>query len=149
MTTTKSLESTQNQLSQEDSTEGASLPKADWGLRVAAYIYDALAATLLGFIAYVILGGDNTWLLVFEIFFLFNFCIGWKLGQTIGMWPLKIKVVTIDGKPLGWGRVIWRYIAFTISLFSIIGMVWILFDKQKQGLHDKLAKTYVIKINSI
>lgn len=146
MTSPKSLKSKQDEAEQEKSLDAESLPKADWTLRVAAYLLDALAAALIGFIAYAILGGKDTWVLFFEIFFFFNFCIGWKIGQTIGMRPLKIKVVTIEGKPLSWLRILWRYIAFTISLFSIIGMVWILFDKQKQGLHDKLARTYVIKI---
>lgn len=45
-------------------------------------------------------------------------------GQTLGMYVMHIKVVTIEGNPLGWGRVIWRYIAFTLSLFSIVGMYW-------------------------
>jgi len=121
-------------------------PKAGWQLRVGAYLLDALAASLVGYIAYLIDGRTSTGVTVFELFFLINFCIGWKYGQTLGMIPLHLKVVTIEGKPLGWGRVIWRYIAFTVSLFSIIGMVWILFDKESQGLHDKLAKTFVVKI---
>ena len=128
------------------STEADSLPKADWWLRLSAYILDAIAASVMGYIAYLISGESHTGWVVFELFFLFNFCIGWKLGQTIGMIPLKIQVITTDGETLGWGRVLWRYIAFTLSLFSVLGMVWIIFDPQKQGLHDKLAKTYVIKI---
>lgn len=130
----------------KSSTEAANLPKAEWWLRVAAYLIDAAAAGVIGYLAYLVLGKSSTGVLVFELFFFVNFCIGWKYGQTIGMVPLNIKVVTTDGHPLGWGRIIWRYIAFTISLFSVIGMVWIIFDQQNQGLHDKLAKTYVIKI---
>lgn len=131
---------------QQSSIKADSLPKADWQLRLAAYVLDAIAAAIVGYIVYLIHGESDTGLLAFELFFFFNFCIGWKIGQTIGMRPLKIQVVTTEGQPLGWGRIIWRYIAFTISLFSVIGMVWIIFDKQKQGLHDKLAKTYVVKI---
>lgn len=121
------------------------LPKAEWFRRVGAYLIDVLAAAVCGYLAYLVQGEFSAWLMTFELFFLINFCVGWRIGQTIGMWFFKIKVITTDGKPLGWGRVFWRYIAFTISLFSIIGMVWILFDKQNQGLHDKLAKTFVIK----
>lgn len=120
--------------------------KAEWLGRVSAYVIDAIAAAVIASIAYLICGKNNLGILVFELFFFLNFIIGWKLrGQTIGMFVMKIRVVTTEGMPLGWGRTFWRYIAFTISLFSVIGMVWILFDKKNQGLHDKLAKTYVIK----
>ncbi len=123
--------------------------KADWQSRVGAYMLDAIAAAIVGYMAYFIYGKSNAGWIVFELFFLFNFCIGWKIGQTIGMKLVKIRVVTTEGQPLSWARVIWRYIAFTLSLFSVIGMVWIIFDKEKQGLHDKLAKTYVIKIPAV
>jgi len=122
-----------------------SLPKAEWFQRLGAYIIDFFAAAITGYIVYLMQGEFSAWLLTFELFFLINFCVGWKIGQTIGMWFFKIQVITTEGKSLGWGRVFWRYIAFTISLFSIIGMVWIFFDKESQGLHDKLAETYVIK----
>ena len=135
-----------SQLNSRTHSETNNFPKAKWTTRVGAYLLDALAAAVLGFIVYIIVGQKNIGLTVFEVFFLFNFCLGWRFGgQTIGMRLLNIRVVTTQGQSLGWGRTIWRYIAFTISLFSVIGMVWILIDKQKQGLHDKLAGTYVIK----
>jgi len=120
---------------------------AKWQPRLGAYILDAIAAAVVGIVAQVIFKNSDVGMAVFEGFFFLNFFLGWKFhGQTIGMLPLKIRVVTTQGQPLGWGRTLWRYIAFTISLFSVIGMVWIIFDKKNQGLHDKLAGTYVIKI---
>ena len=120
------------------------LNKAEWWQRLAAYFIDAGVAAFYAGIAYIFVD-KTTAIAVFELFFFFNFVIGWKQGQTIGMIPLKIRVITTDGKSLTWLRSLWRYIAFTISLFSVIGMVWILFDPKSQGLHDKLAKTFVIK----
>jgi len=39
-----------------------------------------------------------------------------------------------------------RYLGYSISLFPLgLGFVWIAFDKRKQGWHDKLAGTVVIK----
>jgi uncharacterized RDD family membrane protein YckC len=121
-------------------------PKAEWPSRLGAYLLDAAIAAIIGLVAYAIFKKSDVGVSVFEVFFFLNFCLGWKLcGQTLGMLPFNIRVVTIEGQPLGWGRTLWRYIAFTLSLFSVIGMIWIIFDKRKQGLHDKLAATFVIK----
>ena len=49
-----SLESKQDIVTEKYSSGAASLPKADWRLRVVAYIYDALAAAVFGFIPYVV-----------------------------------------------------------------------------------------------
>lgn len=128
-------------------TDIINYPKAEWAVRVGAYLLDALSAAVVAFIGYLIFKNKDVATTLFEIFFLFNFCLGWKCGgQTIGMRPFHIRVLTIQGEPLSWGRTLWRYVAFTVSLFSVIGMIWIIFDKQKQGLHDKLAGTYVIKL---
>jgi uncharacterized RDD family membrane protein YckC len=42
-----------------------------------------------------------------------------------------------------------RYIGYFISIAPVfLGIIWIGFDKRKQGWHDKLADTVVIKINN-
>jgi uncharacterized RDD family membrane protein YckC len=44
------------------------------------------------------------------------------------------------------GQSIGRYLAYYISIFSLfIGFLWIAFDRRKQGFHDKLANTVVIR----
>jgi uncharacterized RDD family membrane protein YckC len=49
-------------------------------------------------------------------------------------------------KPAGNGKLIIRYIGYYVSTFLLfLGFIWIAFDKRKQGLHDKLAGTVVIK----
>lgn len=49
-------------------------------------------------------------------------------------------------KPASNLRLIIRYIGYYVSTFLLfLGFIWIAFDKRKQGLHDKLAGTVVIK----
>ncbi len=49
------------------------------------------------------------------------------------------------GKP-STGKLIGRYFAYYVSTIPLLlGFVWIAFDKRKQGWHDKLAGTLVIK----
>jgi len=69
-----------------------------------------------------------------------------RSGQTIGDLFLGIKVVSGDGKPVSWGRALLRYMGYIISaLFLSLGFLWIAFDQKRQGWHDKLAGTYVIR----
>ncbi|MFP6808614.1 MAG: RDD family protein [Pseudomonadales bacterium] len=49
------------------------------------------------------------------------------------------------GKTSNYQNVI-RYLAYFISLLPFgLGFIWIAFDKRKQGWHDKISKTVVIK----
>ena len=69
-------------------------------------------------------------------------------GQTPGKMALRIKVVQSDGNPLTYGRAVKREVLgkFVSSILLGIGYLMVAFDNQKQGLHDKIADTYVIKL---
>jgi uncharacterized RDD family membrane protein YckC len=67
------------------------------------------------------------------------------IGQTPGKWLFGLRVVRTDGQRLGVGRSILRVIAYWISAIPLfLGFVWVLFDDQRQGWHDKIAGSYVI-----
>ena len=68
-------------------------------------------------------------------------------GQTPGMMAMKIKLIGIDGTyPIGYGKGFLRLIGMIISSLPFnLGFIWILIDKNKQGWHDKIAGTYVVK----
>jgi uncharacterized RDD family membrane protein YckC len=67
-------------------------------------------------------------------------------GQTIGMKTLNIKVVRSDGQPLSLGGAAVRYLGFVLSSFALgIGLLAVAWDPKRQGWHDKIASTYVIK----
>ena len=41
-----------------------------------------------------------------------------------------------------------RYVMYFVSLLPLgLGFIWVAFDKRKQGWHDKLANTIVIRSN--
>lgn len=64
---------------------------------------------------------------------------------TLGKKLMNIKVVDIDGQPLSTRISIRRNGLKLLSYFAIfLGFIWILFDKKKQGWHDKLTNTYVV-----
>ena len=67
-------------------------------------------------------------------------------GQTLGMKALAIKVVKTDGTPLTVTTAIIRYVGLIVAFICLfIGVIWVAFDANKQGWHDKIAGTYVVK----
>lgn len=72
----------------------------------------------------------------------------WR-GQTIGMMPFNMQVVGVaDGKKIDVFRGLLRYVGFIISIIPLfLGLIWAAFDSRKQGWHDKIAGTVVIRPN--
>jgi len=76
-----------------------------------------------------------------------------RTGQTLGKRIFKIKLVSVDGSSAGWAQGLLHYgvpIAVAIALALIgavvaIGMIlWSIWDKNGQGVDDKIAKTFVV-----
>jgi len=116
--------------------------------RFLAYYIDSLLLTFVGFgIGASGVGGDYVWapsLLVSGAYFVFFWVK--QDGQTLGNKLLAIKVVREDGKPLDVATAVIRYIGYIISGFVLnLGFLWVIWDKKKQGWHDKMAKTVVVK----
>jgi uncharacterized RDD family membrane protein YckC len=71
---------------------------------------------------------------------------GWR-GQTPGKMALRIKIARFDGSRIGWSGAFLRYCGYIIStLIIFIGFFWIPFDGRRQGIHDKIAETFVIRV---
>jgi uncharacterized RDD family membrane protein YckC len=69
---------------------------------------------------------------------------GW-LSRTIGMFVLKLRVATVDGRKIGWLKAVFRTFGYVLSFLILgLGFAPILFDKKRQGLHDRLTKTFVV-----
>ena len=70
-----------------------------------------------------------------------------KFGGTPGKRLLKLRVLVANtGDPLTIGQAVLRYIGYFPSMFLLlIGCIWVAFDAKKQGWHDKIAKTVVVK----
>jgi uncharacterized RDD family membrane protein YckC len=63
------------------------------------------------------------------------------------MLGLTIVDAKTGGKP-STGQFIGRYLGYYVSMLPLfLGFIWVAFDKRKQGWHDKLAGTVVIKTN--
>ena len=70
----------------------------------------------------------------------------WK-GTTIGGIVLKLQVVRYDGGPLTFPVALVRGLAAAFSAFVLLlGFFWIGWDRDKQGWHDKIAGTVVVRL---
>ena len=98
-----------------------------------------------GLVAYAITAVCSL-LLFIVIFGYYVYFVGAK-GATPGKKLMKLKVALVDGRyPIGYGKAFLRLIGYSISAaICDIGFFMILWDKEKRGLHDKIAGTIVIK----
>jgi uncharacterized RDD family membrane protein YckC len=83
------------------------------------------------------------WIFPLTAVFLF-----WRYKQaTPGKMALSIRIVDAKtGGPMSVGQIIGRYFAYFVSVLPLcIGFLWIAFDPKKQGWHDKLAGTVLVR----
>ena len=158
----------ENDISEDDAaiSETATLPKAGFWIRVVASLVDAFILIVMQILLSVLLGlltkGVSTGMnqqgltmlsLLFSIFgtvlsmayyvFFTGYC-----GQTPGKMAVRVKVIRTDGEEIRFGRAFFREVLgkFVSGIILGIGYLMVAFDGQKQGLHDKIADTYVIKL---
>lgn len=139
----------------------AGVTYAGFWIRVVAWIIDGIAigiltsalAPLLG--AGPMVGVQGT---TFEVDYAAN-ALGGLVGlvyfvglwswrsQTLGMMPFGLWVLRAeDGGRLDVVRAFLRYVGLIISFaVLLLGVIWVAFDGSKQGWHDKLARTVVVR----
>jgi len=140
------------------------LPKAGFWVRVVATSLDSILLSLVQFVLTLTITQviglmdiatiDDPAISMVVWLFGMTISLGYAVfftgycGQTPGKMALRIKVVCTDGSPIHYGRAAKREVLgkFVSSILLGIGYLMVAFDKQKQGLHDKIADTYVIKL---
>ena len=68
-------------------------------------------------------------------------------SATPGKMALGLKIVDAKtGRAASNPQLIGRYFGYYVSIIPLmLGMIWVGIDKKKQGWHDKLAGTLVVK----
>ena len=121
--------------------DGASLPRAGFWIRMAALLIDTV---LLAIVLAIIDGTGPSILLVLAAYG----AVMWKFkSTTIGGSILGLKVVRLDGRTIDWSTAIVRALGCFLSLvFGFLGFIWVVFDRQQQSWHDKIAGTTVVRV---
>jgi uncharacterized RDD family membrane protein YckC len=66
-------------------------------------------------------------------------------GKTIGKWLLGLRVVGAAGGSITYRRAFLRWLAMVGFAPVLLGFLWILWNREKRGWHDLLARTWVIR----
>jgi uncharacterized RDD family membrane protein YckC len=117
-----------------------SLPKAGFWIRMVALLVDVV-------IVAIVTSRDHSHDVFLPAIAAYGALL-WKFkGATVGDIIFGIKVIRADGAPIDWVTAIVRALACFLSLIFVgLGFLWIAFDPEKQGWHDKIAGTVVVKL---
>jgi len=134
---------------------------AGFWVRVGAAIIDTLLIVMLTIPLLVAIYGwayfdaDKTGFIVGPADFILSWVVPaiavivfWTYKQaTPGKTVLSLRIVdATTGNPPSTGQCVGRYLAYYVSIIPLgLGLIWVAFDKRKQGWHDKLAGTVVIR----
>jgi uncharacterized RDD family membrane protein YckC len=132
---------------------------AGFWIRVGASLIDTIVFLPILFIPLTLIYGSEYWTseeLVFGVWDVLLryiapiFITVWlwtKYLGTPGKMALRLRVVDAQtGQAISTPKAIGRYLAYYISALPLLlGFIWIGIDKKKQGFHDKLAGTVVVR----
>lgn len=129
--------------------------KGSFGERLLALIIDEIIVVVVALLFIFSLSLFNTNVAIDDVetimgFFLvtYNTLFIWRTGTTIGKRLLKLKVVDTEYKPVGFWRALLREsIGKILSSVFNLGYFWMIIDKRKQAWHDKVAGTFVVKLD--
>jgi|GEM_PF-118312 len=132
---------------------------AGFWIRTVAAIIDSVLFLIIIVPILTAIYGTNYW--ASEAFFkgywdlFFNYIlpaiaviIFWSYkSATPGKMALKLSIVdSKTGEKPSTGQFVGRYFGYYVSMLPLfLGIIWVGFDKRKQGWHDKLAGTVVVK----
>jgi len=115
-------------------------PRATFWERMAAAFLDLVLVSILS----VVVHGPPLAFLVALAYFAGLWA--WR-GTTIGGIVLGLKVVRTDGQPVSFLVALVRGLAAAFSFVVLfLGFLWIAWDREKQGWHDRIAGTVVIRM---
>lgn len=132
---------------------------AGFWIRVCASLIDSLLMLVITLPALSFIYGTDYWLserfyhgiwdlLLTYIFPAVAVLLFWVYKQaTPGKMAFRLRVVDAQtGQPVPTGRLVVRYLGYYVAMIPLLlGLIWVGFDRKKQGWHDKLAKTVVVR----
>lgn len=141
---------------QSDSTE---LEYVGFWLRFGASIVDSILTLMLIVPLVLVFFGPSYWQDYRLIKGPLGFVIEWIVpavaviifwvakGATPGKMLISARIVdAASGRPPTTGQLIGRYLGYYVSMLPLfLGFIWVAFDSRKQGWHDKLAGTVVVR----
>jgi uncharacterized RDD family membrane protein YckC len=114
-------------------------PRHDGGGMEYAGLWPRLAGLLID----VVLLAIVSWGIANVVYFIGLWA--WR-GQTLGQLVMNIRVVRTDGSHVDLRTAVLRFLGYIVCFLTLgIGFLIAAFDARKQGLHDRIAETYVVR----
>jgi uncharacterized RDD family membrane protein YckC len=112
---------------------------------------DRFLATCIDWLILLMVCGPLGLMRFFMLLFPVYFAAMWVWKQTtLGGTVLRLKVVRLDGRPMDWPTAAVRAVgALFGTLAAGLGYFWSGWDAEKQGWHDKIAGTVVVKVPQV
>ena len=137
--------------SQYDAPYQAAAPALEyvgvWRRFLAVLVDAIILGVVLGIISFALRGSAVGATLVSVLGIAYLIVLEAIQGATIGKKVLGLRVVKLDGSPIGWGESIVRNLLRIIDGFAgyLLGAIFIWTSPKKQRLGDRVAKTVVIR----
>jgi uncharacterized RDD family membrane protein YckC len=130
------------------SAPAAAVEPAGFGVRLGAYLIDALIMLGPTGLIQFGLGWPLGWLLSMVVNALYYVYFWSNHGATPGKMMLGLRVVSAEtGAMIDPATAILRYVGYLVSGIPLcLGFLWVIWDGNKQGWHDKIAKTQVVRV---
>ncbi len=126
--------------------EALLFPRAGLSRRVAAAFLDTVLVAMVGGLSGLMNLGPSPFMMITVAYYTAMWT--WK-GTTVGGIVCGLKVVRLDGQPVTWVAMLVRSLAAWFGVVMMfLGFLWIAWDPERQGWHDKIAGTAVVKLPS-
>ncbi|UCC55913.1 MAG: RDD family protein [Gammaproteobacteria bacterium] len=125
--------------------------------RLMAMFYDSLLLLSVLFLgtalALLVTGGMLDYRNPFFRAYLFGLCFlfyAWFWmhgGQTLGMRAWKLRIQRLDGGPITLRQAMLRFL-YAIPCWLLVGLgyLWMLVDRDRMAVHDRLSKTVIVRL---
>lgn len=132
---------------------------AGFWIRVGAMLIDTLIILIVLMVPLSFIYGEQYWTGDQYIHGFWDVMLGYVVPVVATIWfwlrfmgtpgkmALRLKIVdAATGNKLSLGQAIGRYFGYILSIIPFgLGFIWVGIDRRKQGWHDKLAGTVVIR----
>lgn len=132
---------------------------AGFWIRFGALLIDMLIMLIVLYVPLSFIYGENYWAGEQFIYGFWDLMLGYivpfvatiwfwlRFLATPGKMATKLEIVDAStGNKMTTGQAVGRYFGYILSAIPLgLGFIWVGIDKRKQGWHDKLAGTVVIR----
>jgi uncharacterized RDD family membrane protein YckC len=132
----------------EDRYATVAVEPAGFWPRLLAWIIDALVLSSLAIALNLTVGGSEGIALSFGLGVLYTVGLWWATGATLGKAVMGLKVIAANGyESIDGATAVLRYVGYLVSALPLyLGFIWIAVDPGRQGWHDKIARTRVVRM---